>query len=205
MAKKRDQYHHGDLRRVLLDRALGLFAERGNFDFSLRELARAAGVTHNAPYRHFRGKGELLAALQADGLDKLGRAAEAALSRAPDDPRSRVRALGEAYIGFALAHPLHFRLVLHNPLAAAPKPSDRGSAYALLERCLEQGREAGVVRRDASARQLALVAWSLVHGLASLLVTRQVPGGRKRLAGYAALLDAVFFDGAATVTPPESR
>jgi hypothetical protein len=61
----RADYHHGNLRRALLDAALALFAERGRFDFTMRELARAAGVTHNAPYRHFADRWALLDALAA--------------------------------------------------------------------------------------------------------------------------------------------
>ena len=64
-------YHHGNLRRALLDAALALFAERGTFDFTFRELSRAADVTHNAPYRHFQGKEDLLHALRAEGLARL--------------------------------------------------------------------------------------------------------------------------------------
>jgi AcrR family transcriptional regulator len=189
-------YHHGDLRNVLVARALDLFAERGSFAFSMSELARAAGVTHNAPYRHFRSKGELLAAVRAEGLAKLGELATHALEQADADPRARVRALGEAYVRFAVDYPHHFRLVLHNPLERPESdPSARGGAYQLLERCLEEGRKAGAVRRDRSARELALVAWSLVHGLASLLVTGQLPAGRPRLAHYTSLLDEVFFEG----------
>jgi AcrR family transcriptional regulator len=201
MPQKKSGYHHGDLRRALLDHALRLFAERGSFAFSLRELAQAAGVTHNAPYRHFRSKGELLGAVRAEGLAKLGKSAARAHARG-GDARARVRALGEAYIRFALASPHHFRLVLHNPLTKSAEPA--AEAYALLERCLEEGRQSGAVRSDRSARELALVAWSLVHGLASLLVTGQVPASRARLARYTALLDDVFFDGA-RCSPADSR
>ena len=192
-SETQDAYHHGDLRRALVDGALRLFAERGSFSFSMRELALAAGVTHNAPYRHFKNKGELLAAIRADGLAMLDSLAQKTLRRAEATPRARVRALGSAYVRFALEHPHHFRLVLHNPLAAEDAVMTRSGAYQLLEACLEEGRAAGVVRRDKSARQLALVAWSLVHGLASLLVTAQLPNARIR--HYTTLLDDVFFEG----------
>src|SRR5437868_14113076 len=93
-----------------------LFVERGSFDFTLRELAREAGVTHNAPYRHFAGKAELLAALREEGFAELAESAARAIATS-EEPRARVRALGEAYVHFAIARPHHFRLMLHNPLS----------------------------------------------------------------------------------------
>lgn len=189
-------YHHGNLRRALLDAALGLFAERGSFDFTLRELAREAGVTHNAPYRHFAGKSELLAAIREEGFARLTAAAENALG-GKVGARARVRALGEAYVRFALEHPQHFRLMLSDAYAAKGEgDAGRRGAFELLRKALEDGRAEGVVRSDLAARDLALAAWSLVHGLASLAVDGQVPADEARIKRYVRALDAVFFEGA---------
>lgn len=182
-------YHHGNLRRALLDAALELFVQRGAFDFTLRELAREAGVTHNAPYRHFAGKTELLAALRDEGFETLAASAQRALA-GHDEPRARVRALGDAYVRFAIERPHHFRLMLSEAGAA------NTGAFDLLRVALEDGRKAGVVRDDLSARELALAAWSLVHGLASLIVSGNVPGDEARVRRYTKTLDAVFFEGA---------
>src|SRR5690349_16153559 len=103
-------YHHGNLRRALIDAALQLFAQRGAFDFTVRELARQAGVTHNAPYRHFAGKTELIAAIAEEGFAMLAEAGQQALETA-SDPRARVRALGDAYVRFAIDHPHQFRVM----------------------------------------------------------------------------------------------
>ena len=189
-------YHHGNLRRALLDASLALFAERGSFDFTLRELARKAGVTHNAPYRHFAGKAELLAALRDEGSAMLAAACRERLDGV-EGPRARVRALGEAYVRFAMAHPLHFRLVLHNPLGGDAAPA--GEAFPLLRATLAEAQKAGALRDDLNARELALGAWALVHGLASLLVEGNVPAGELRVRRYMRLLDAIFFDGAGAV------
>jgi AcrR family transcriptional regulator len=194
-------YHHGNLRRELLDAAVRVFAERGTLDFTLRELARAAGVTHSAPYRHFASKGELVSALQEEVFERLGQRERDALSSCADDPRARVKALGEAYVRFAIAEPVAFRLVLAHPIAADGKDprgaSVRGrEAYTLLLDALDAAKEAGVARADLSARELALVAWSLVHGLASLVSSGRVPVSEARVRRYADLLDTVFFDGA---------
>jgi len=194
-------YHHGNLRRALLDAALVLFVERGAFDFTLRELARKAGVTHNAPYRHFAGKAELLTALREDGFAMLAEACRSRLGE-ESDPRIRVRLLGEAYVRFAIEHPHHFRLMLHNPLGGAA--DSKGEAFAMLRETLADAQKSGVVRDDLSARELALGAWSLVHGLASLLVEGNVPSDEARLRRYVRLLDALFFDGAQARTPKKS-
>jgi len=194
-------YHHGNLSRVLLDSALALFIERGSFDFTLRELARKAGVTHNAPYRHFAGKAELLAALREEGFALLAercRAGLAALDSETDPSdaaRARVRVLGEAYVRFALEHPHHFRLMLHNPLGGEAGRTS-GDAFLILRETLAAAQRAGVVRGDLDARELALGAWSLVHGLASLIVEGNVPSSEARLRRYVRLLDALFFEGA---------
>lgn len=207
-------YHHGNLRRELLDAALRVFDERGSLDFTLRELARAAGVTHSAPYRHFTSKGELVAALSDEVFDRLAARERDALAACPSDPRARVKALGEAYVRFAIAEPVAFRLALARPLeprtSSAPKahlsprlrpresePEDRGRvAYTMLLDALEAARDARVLRDDLPARELALAAWSLVHGLASLASSGRVPVSEARVRRYADLLDAVFFDGA---------
>ena len=200
MAHHESSYHHGNLRRALLDAALALIAERDSVDFTMRELARRAEVTHNAPYRHFDAKDALLAALAEEGFAKLrerlgGKAAKAG------DPRTRVRDLGESYVMFAVEHPHHFRLMFggtiarvkesHPALARAAEAS-----FALLRDAIEACREEGLLRHDVSTRDLGLVAWSLVHGLASLLMSGQIPGGGTRVPALARKLAAVFFDGA---------
>lgn len=199
MEAVRKSYHHGNLRRVLLDAALALFVERGSFEFTLRELAREAGVTHNAPYRHFKGKSELLAALREESFATLAAACRDALAGAPDDHRVRVRVLGEAYVRFAVEHQHQFRLMVDDPPGAdvgGSAPKTRAAAYTMLHDAIDEGRRAGVVRHDLSTRELTLAAWALVHGLASLLVEGQLPAGEARLRRYVKLLDELFFEGA---------
>lgn len=198
----RRAYHHGNLRRALLDAALDLFVERGAFDFTLRELARKAGVTHNAPYRHFTNKSDLLSAVRDEGFAELAKTCRDALSDTTNDLRARVRVLGEAYVRFALAHPQHFRLMLHHPTTEDPTTGERGEAFGLLSRALDEARQAGVVRSDLSTRELALGAWALVHGLASLLVEGHVPNDEARLKRTFKMLDKLFFEGVRAVEQP---
>lgn len=199
------RYHHGDLRRALLDKAFELFEARGNLDFSFRELARHAGVTHNAPYRHFAGKAELLEALTQEGLARLAKVERAALERAGDDPGARVGALGESYIRFALDEPTVFRLVFTGPIDHEGDANAMVTeSYRILERTLADAQRAGAVRQDLRPRELALAAWAIVHGVASLLVSGRLPPKEEAVKRYIVVLATVFYDGA-RARPPAPR
>lgn len=102
-------------------------------------------------------------------------------------------ALGQAYVRFAVAHPHHFRLLVHNPLGGKAAPP--GKAFALLRATLARAQKAGAVRGDLDARALALGAWAIVHGLASLLVEGNILAGEAQMRRYLRLLEAIFFDG----------
>ena len=164
-------YHHGDLRRALLDEALALAAERGPSALNLREAARRAGVTEAAPYRHFRSKEALVAALAEEGFAALLERVRAALRRAPAAPAARLSALGVAYLRFALERPAHFRVMFGRDLARSHGFRGLGqlaqACFAELmgevSRAQRSGRIAG---RDP--RPAALALWSALHGLASL-------------------------------------
>lgn len=178
----RAHYHHGDLRHALLQAALKLVAEKGVVGFSLREAARAVGVSAAAAYRHFEDRSDLLAALALDGMGRLAMEMEKALARAPGAPGTPARAvaelgaLGAAYVEFAVANPSHFH-VMFGPWCEHPEPGDippealpgGRDPYQLLVDTLDE-----LVRTRAitpAARQGAEIsAWASVHGLASLLV-----------------------------------
>ena len=158
-------YHHGDLRASLLDAAARWLDERGAETLTLRELARAAGVSHAAPYHHFAGRDELLAGVAEHAFDRLGDALAAAAA-APDAAHALLD-IGEAYVREALAHPAQFRLMFGPMLA-------RKSAHPGLKRAAER---AFAVLLEASARhaperalELALAGWSLSHGAANLAI-----------------------------------
>lgn len=137
-------YHHGDLRAAVLAAAGKLIEEEGLAGLSVREAARRAGVSHNAPYRHFPDRDALLAALAAEGFTQLEKALE----------KRSGRELGEAYVRFALAHPQRFRLMFMTRQAGA-MGEHFAKAFAGL---------------GAEAKFAAGAAWSLVHGLADLIL-----------------------------------
>jgi AcrR family transcriptional regulator len=147
-------YHHGDLRQALLQAAGELLEKRGVESLSLREAARRAGVSHNAPYRHFPNRSSLLAALAVEGFAALG---EAIGKRAARDK-------GLGYVEFALARPQRFRLMFGGVVRFDAYPELRAQAeasYADLRAFASFADEAPLA---------AAAAWSLVHGLVHLLL-----------------------------------
>jgi AcrR family transcriptional regulator len=178
-------YHHGDLRNALLAAALKLVAKHGVEGFSLREAARAVGVSAAAAYRHFEDRSALLKALAHEGLARLAVNMEEAVSAAPGAPGSPARAaaelarIGAAYLEFAVAHPSQFRVMfgpwcdLADELAPELLPHGRDPLQVLVD-TLDGMVRAGAI--TAAVREGAeIAAWSAVHGFASLLVEGGLP------------------------------
>ncbi|MGH1590101.1 TetR/AcrR family transcriptional regulator [Methylobacterium phyllosphaerae] len=157
-------YHHGDLRAALVSAALDLLETGGEAALSLRAAARACGVSAMAPYRHFPGKEDLLQAVAARGFEDLAAGLEAADGSAAG--AQALAAQGAAYVAFACRHPALFRLMF----TGACRTSDKARAYGILER-----RAAALAGPAMPAEDLTLAAWSLVHGLAALILDGRVP------------------------------
>lgn len=179
--RKKSAYHHGDLRAVILRGGGKLIEEQGVAKVSLREVARRAGVSHNAPYRHFADREALLAALAAEGFSILGKALK----------ESAGLELGAAYVRFARAQPQRFRLMFGGllPMKKYPALGEAASgAYQVLEasfRGRSEVKEPGVA---------AAAAWSLVHGLSHLILDGQFPQARSDADGFVKqVLGAVRF------------
>jgi AcrR family transcriptional regulator len=163
-------YHHGDLRAALVEVGLKALEFTEFNDLSLRQLARDAGVSATAVYRHFPDKRALLSALAHAGIERLGRfQAEAIASRDPAiDPFT---ANGRAYVRFALAHPGLFRTIFVHAEAVGPRIfGDNTSARILTEQTTEL---AGGDPQEAE--RLAIQAWAQVHGLAMLMLEKHLP------------------------------
>ena len=171
-APKTDGYHHGNLRPALLSAATQLVEERGIDGLTLREVARRAGVSHNAPYHHFQDKAALVQALAEDGYEQLLAAELAAVDEAATVP-ARIRALGHAYVRFALESPERFTLMNRPELRREDEvtPVQRAgmASEAPLLDAITAGQEAGSLA-DGDPGLLGLAAWATVHGLAMLLV-----------------------------------
>jgi AcrR family transcriptional regulator len=174
MATERsDTYHHGNLRQALLDAAMELVRERGVEGLTLREVARRAGVSHNAPYHHFADKGALVSALAIEGFGRFEASFRDALERTPGTHLERIRAIGGAYVRFAFDDPARFTLMWRPELRSVGDDSEVDQAglasYQVLIDEIVAGQRAGEIRAGDEGL-LALAAWSLVHGLAILIV-----------------------------------
>jgi len=174
--RRRKPYHHGNLREALLESAIGLIAEVGPAGFTLRELARRAGVSHNAPYRHFRDRGALMAAVATQGFRELTRT----MLRAADEESGaldRLKGAGLAYIAFALRRPEHFTVMFDAPAAVKTHPDSAeaaeeafGTLVNFVKNCQEEGRLAA-----GDPQEFARLAWCMVHGIAKLAITGRLP------------------------------
>jgi AcrR family transcriptional regulator len=184
MARKKRAYHHGDLRRVLLDASIELMARGGVEDLSLREVARHAGVSPGAPYHHFASKADLLGAIAVDGFARLATAMRSARDREDAEaPTQKLRAIGEAYVRFAVEHPAHFHLMFHSTLAPVDAAADGPAAqsFAILLEAIAEVMAVPKIERRASRAGLVVLAWSLVHGAAALLLDGPLTNGLPEL------------------------
>lgn len=165
-------YHHGDLRAVLLANAERALAERGQAALSLREIARAAGVSHAAPGRHFRDKQALLDALALSGFERLTERLEEAAPD-PGDARTRILALARAYVGFAGEHAALLDLMY----ARKHDPDVSEQLYAAVGRLLEQvmrpildAQAAGEIA-GGTPEGVAMTVSAAMHGFVALTAT----------------------------------
>jgi AcrR family transcriptional regulator len=154
-------YHHGDLRRSILDAALRVIAADGPGAVSLRDLARQAQVSHAAPAHHFGNRAGLLTAIAVEGYQLLGEALTAT-------PAPTFLEAGARYVRFALDHPAHFAVMF------APELYDERSP-ALVE--ARGGTRAALRKAAAGGRTRQVAAWSLAHGFATLWASGSLAAG----------------------------
>jgi AcrR family transcriptional regulator len=163
-------YHHGDLRQALIRSALEILSQAGVAGLSLRAAARRAKVSAMAPYRHFADKEALLAAVAEYGFHELAARLTAAAAAAAD-PRAGLGALGVAYVVFARDEPSLFKLMFGPAIeqkSVHPALDDAGCAcFNILRQAVEAAK---FFDGDRDLEDVSLACWSLVHGLASLIV-----------------------------------
>jgi AcrR family transcriptional regulator len=181
-------YHHGDLHRAIVEAALDVLSESQSTEFSLRELARRAGVSHNAPYKHFADKRELLAAVSAVGFELLAkRMADA--TKELDSPRERLAAIARAYVCGGVNNPALYRLMFGGYLGGQDngRPAiERTAAHsmkALVVEAICDGALGRLIPNTAGNTRTIdgaiLIFWSQMHGLTLLLVDSLVgPSGK---------------------------
>lgn len=172
-------YHHGNLASALVDAALLLLDETQDWNFSLREVARRASVSHNAPYKHFPEKRDLLAAVAARGFEAL---AESTLSSLEGltDARARLLACGRTFVARGIANPALYRLmfsaVLTSPEAGRPaiEKVAAAKARAIMDEAFADATQSGVfppsLASPGEGAAATLAMWSILHGLTMLAI-----------------------------------
>ena len=177
MTKQARAYHHGDLRAALLAEAAAIIAEGGAESVTMRALGQRLGVSRAAPYRHFPDKSALLVAVAATGFERLNRRLQSIEESAQRSSFERFRRMGDEYVRFALENPAHYRLMYgKEALTRLDHPELREAANALFEELVSvftAHQQSGWIKRE-DPRAQAYVAWSAVHGLASLLIDGQI-------------------------------
>ncbi|MFX0578086.1 TetR/AcrR family transcriptional regulator [Nocardia nepalensis] len=200
----RTSYHHGALRDTLLAACLRLIETEGIGAVSLRRVAREAGVSTGAPYHHFADRSALLAALSTQGFQRL--ASELAVARAAaDTPLTALTALAEAYVQFSQEHPGYFRLMFRPELSEPDKHPDAmaagDAAFDVLAHTIAECVAAGMLPAD-KADTLAVMWWSLAHGMASLWLDGQLEKRSVQLGTTApTLVDDIMRTFTALVVP----
>jgi len=186
-------YHHGDLRRALIDAARRLLEAEGPSALSLRAVAREAGVSPAAPYHHFKDKGELLDAVAQEGWEMLNAALTAARAQAKS-VHDKMTGLGVAYVCFARENPSLYRIMYDgsrdkDDLSEHAHMND-DSAYCQVRDTLV---EAGADPTDEVALELATTAaWCAAHGLAEMASFRQFEHLKIAVGGEKAFFRSVF-------------
>ena len=178
--KRAQRYHHGDLRSAVLRTAVGLIEQRGGVEFTMREAADAAGVTHPAVYRHFADKRALLVGIALEGYGLLASDIQAEVDLQAG--RAAIaKTVAAVYVAFAIEHPAHFRVMFGPRLNRDERYPEleaavTGSHAQLFAAMGGSGTGTDADKRKAHDRSFAL--WSLAHGYAMLVLDDRIAGLR---------------------------
>jgi AcrR family transcriptional regulator len=187
--KPRRPYHHGNLRRALLDEALATIRAEGVDGLTLRQIGARLGVSRTALYRHFADKRALLTAVATEGFRMLRQQLVAAWEGGGRGPAAS-QAMGVAYVRFAVANPSHYRVMFSRFIDAEPQDpelaAEAGGAFQALVDAVAALQRDGIVRGDDTVL-VARFIWAVVHGVAMLAIDGQLPepGGVEELMRYA--------------------
>jgi AcrR family transcriptional regulator len=168
---RKSRYHHGELREALIRATRQLVEQRGAENFTLADACRVAGVTTAAPYRHFRGKQEILEEIVARGFEELKSRSTAALAQKGEGTLEGIVAMGQAYVAFAAEETAVFRLMFGQEPSLKQAELVLGTAHACFANLIDQ--IALYCKRNkvrGNAQQIAVRLWTFVHGAASLLI-----------------------------------
>jgi len=170
-------YHHGHLRKKLLETALEIISEHGLDKVSMRGLGQRIGVSRTAPYRHFADKSALLCAIAEQGYTKLTGVLKNANQQLSDDPLTRLTNTGIGYVEFAVSNPVHYRIMFGNEilenkrtpaLVKAAENSFNELLYAV-KACQDEK-----LIKSINPYIIANTLWAMTHGISMLLIDGQI-------------------------------
>jgi AcrR family transcriptional regulator len=169
--RRKARYHHGELREALISATRRLVEERGAENFTLADACRVAGVTTAAPYRHFRGKQEILEEIASRGFDELRAKSKSAVAAKGEGTLDGIIAMGQAYVAFAVEQTAVFRLMFGQDPSLKKAEHVLGTGHECFAHVINEVAlycKRSKIRGDA--QQIALRLWTFVHGAASLLI-----------------------------------
>ena len=175
----RSSYHHGNLREALIEATLTLVAELGPDNVSLREVAKRAGVSSGAPFRHFPNRTTLMTAVAEEAMHRLRTGVVAALeTAAAEEPLTRLKVIGRAYLQWAVQNPAHFVVISNRRLidfdGSASLRDDNAAIQEAMLLLLDEAERKGALR--AGCRQsVPLHARALSYGLARMYIDGHMP------------------------------
>ncbi len=176
---KKEKYHHGFLEKELIEKGLQLLNSVGLEAFSLRKVAEMCGVSHTAPYRHFKNKEELIHAITSSVSDEFTSLINEALAENEGDCRRQIMAVSKLYVKFMVENPEHFKFIFmtdhHNPIIMKDgefKKTDRW-IVSVFENLFIGLRENESTSESGWSLD-ALTIWSLIHGFTTMLVNNTI-------------------------------
>jgi AcrR family transcriptional regulator len=202
-------YHHGDLRRGLIDAALALVEEGGAEALSVREAARRAGVSPGAPFRHFESRTALITAVAEEAQRRFRAEIDAAVDETPaGDPLARFRGVGIAFLRWAMRNPAHFEIISSGRYfdhdKAGELSRDNAELIAMTERLLAEAFALGQLRVD-DLKLVQIAGRALVYGFARMNIDGQLPRWGVAAADTGRTAEAIidlFIDGIAKRAEP---
>ena len=170
-------YHHGDLHREILCAARDLLEENNIASLSLRAVAKKVGVSHTAPYRHFKDKESLLAGIAGEGFKEMTTQLTEAVNLHPGDPSAQLQAAGHRYVKLVAENPQCVQLMFGGILPCDdtyPETRESGDmAFDALKMIIKEGQALGVFKKG-DVELMALTTWSGIHGLSLLLISGSI-------------------------------
>ena len=170
-ATEKSSYHHGNLRDALVQAGLALLEEENAREITLRKVAKRAGVSHAAPYRHFDDKLALLSAIAAQGFQQLAAEMQQAVREHPKNYHTQLVEIGQRYVAFAQRHPAQSTLMFSNLLSQGGDEAlqeTAGATYEILEQAVLGAQNDGTIKVD-NPQKVIHAFWAMVHGLAMLI------------------------------------